>query len=135
MRRPLPSNNLNSNGGQKPSFLCSTNSSKLLRVIQTLNFGLPFAICTVDLVTGHRSQGLSINGPTDSVRWIQTFFPYLLKGEKLERNTYLGEYQKSINTKSQNQLELGFGKGRECGQGVKLETIPSGISKVRRKES
>jgi len=77
----------------------------------------------------HAGSGLR----TPITGWIQTFFPYLLPNsgaEKKVRNTYLTEYQVSITNKAQDDLEKGFAKGKGCGGGVKLELIPTGISKV-----
>jgi len=74
--------------------------------------------------------------------WIQTFFPYLLKGSNssnffsysmgpdLHRNSCVGSYAKSIETKSQNKLNS-YERGENgCGSGVSLEVIPGAISKV-----
>jgi hypothetical protein len=50
--------------------------------------------------------------------------------QPLERNTYLGAWRESIKTKSQNDLERKFGSGKGCGEGVKLELIPPGLSRA-----
>jgi len=67
--------------------------------------------------------------------WIQTFFPYVIaynrnegRCDALERNKYLGEWKKSIESNSTDDLDGGFRSGSGCGNGVDLKRIPSGIS-------
>eukprot|EP01104_Vermistella_antarctica_P018490 TRINITY_DN6875_c0_g1_i1.p1 TRINITY_DN6875_c0_g1~~TRINITY_DN6875_c0_g1_i1.p1 ORF type:complete len:419 (-),score=61.98 TRINITY_DN6875_c0_g1_i1:98-1354(-) len=80
--------------------------------------------------------------------WLQTFFPYLrtprakhgrqtpkpnTPTSMLIRNESLCEWSKSLESESQGDLGGGMGGrsgGKGCGSGVKLEMIPSGISKA-----
>lgn len=74
--------------------------------------------------------------------WIQVFFPYLTEQHergsisqaqsaniKMLRNPYLGEWRKTFeNPQAAKDLDRGFGRGRDCGAGINLKQIPSGIS-------
>ena len=72
----------------------------------------------------------------------QTLFPYVNDskssydsarvGEAVTRNTYLGqwrvEYEHGVGGGAVGDVGCGFGDGRHCGNGLKMDTIPRGMS-------